>query len=312
MKIYYYGADGYLNYGDDAVKQMIMSMGFEHDENSDILMIGAGTMLPITPHQGRFKEFNKKKFKDIIVLGAGVNDPCDETFLKLTKEYLKNSDFIGLRDTGSKDLLGFGQVVGDPLFLLSVNNIKKKPYALINIGFNYGDVLGGFNSQFEYLIAVAKFVKEFIIGKLGLKVIIMPLEKCDEIFTDALIRHVGIDNIYDELPISVLQGMSEAQFVLAYKQHGMITALAVGTPVIALAYNKKAINVAKEFGLENHIIPINELTYDKLVESYNRLNTIDYVKIEIKKQELSNKMRIFVMRFLEKYGEFNGNSDMGR
>jgi len=315
--IRYYGWTGHTNFGDDVCKEIIKTLKFTFNKKSDTMLFGGGTLLPLHPNQNLYKEnIGDLEPKRKIILGSGVlgkNDAAKITAKKLvsyddelsfTKKYFKDCKHIGLRDEESRKILGMGEVIGDPLFWVKINrSIYKKEipeYAVLNMGFSEGNVIGDVSAQLNYAKEVLKFTKKFVIGKLGLKVAVLPLQNYDIPFNNMATVYLGQDNILKfeiKNKISqILETMTHAKFAITYKQHGMIAAIASNIPVIPMAYSKKTINVAKEFKLENHIIPLNKVSEKTLEEKYHALKDWPYKRIENKKEEYRKNTFNFIKK----------------
>ena len=318
MKVYYYGWAGYQNFGDDMLKHIILNdFGFEHDENSKTLMIGGGTILPIHPNHQLYNimKLDKKRFDNIIVVGTGhsykpeTNNYNEET--NFTKTFLKDSKFIGLRDEESKtymdEYLSSSTVIGDPFYSFNpekfisqnVSLEQLKPYVVIQLGNEVGRVYGGVDADLDYVKETIKFIKEFVIGKLGLKVCFLPLHIRDQFMNEfgaAAIKKENSIVCRDYLnPTAVFTIIANAEFMISYRQHGLIGGLILNTPTIPIVYREKTFNIAKEFGLEKLTIKTSEVTKDELIKRYELLKSNwNTVKIRHKLDDYKQKTSDFV------------------
>jgi len=291
----FYTWSGYHNFGDDVILSLTKKLRFTEDKNSDQLLITGGTLLPLFPDQKLFikNRLDEKKFKKILVYGTGVNCMCKQKELEYTRNFLKDCKHIGLRDEASRKKLNMGTVIGDPFFHFYYPKYEKKDYVVINLGYNSGDVIGGSIAQLNYIIEVLKFAKEFIVGKLGLKLYPLLLHDIDAFLEKLFKNYIDEKDIYSvENRYNGLKIFGEAKFAITYKQHGMITCLCVNTPVIPLAYSQKTINVANEFGLET--IPLDKVSVESLTAYYNKLKDFPFERIEEKIADYKKRFKVFV------------------
>ncbi|MDX1279326.1 polysaccharide pyruvyl transferase family protein [Oceanihabitans sediminis] len=313
MKVFYYGWDGFDNFGDDYIrKQLFYRYGFQHDENSKTLLIGGGTILPMDDNQLLYKNkrIGERDFDEIIVLGAGVCEPSSnenhEREIKFTEEFLKDSKFIGVRDTGSSKILKNSTVVGDPFYTVDIKhdeNVKQSlsrhmPYIILQIGNQVGTSLGGVEGEFDTCKEVLKFAKEYLIGELNYNICILPFHRHDYSFCQYAMGYLGnkaftIREYLDHK--SIFNIFKYAEKAITFRQHGLITGIVTNTPTLATAYHPKVINVAKDFDLENICIRTDELNAKNLFETFDKLESLwDKEKIAKKKKEMSDKMDNFV------------------
>ena len=308
INIEYIGWAGYTNYGDDFIKDIILRFGFK-ECLSDIRMYGGGTLLPVSD---KLKDIIvNKKIKDIICFGTGVNDNVFEIdnyeeYMKETKKELENSEFIGLRCEKDKELLGMGEVIGDPMFSLRIpeNITKDDNLVILNVGQSYGKCWGGVKAEFNCFLTLLDFVKNYIIGELKKEVIVVSLWSPDNVLAITASNYLNAKFFVNTIEnMEVLGLFSTASAVISYKLHGMITALTVNTPVLPIEYRPKIRNVAKDFGIDNLVIKIDEVTEEKLKEKFEMLKDWNYKKVKDKKNEYGLKTFNFFNKIKEKYGE---------
>ncbi len=290
----FYTWANYGNFGDDVVKQIALKKGFKEDNFSNRILITGGTLLPVHPNQILYKRTIQGNVEDVVVYGAGCIDPAKPEELEFTKEFLKHCKHIGLRDEGSKKVLGMGQVIGDPMFHMDYNNYEKvkENYVVLNIGFNAGEIFGGTMAQLNYFMEILKFTKKVVIEELGLKVYPLMLHNIDEPAQRLILNYFDAKDIVSKTTLGPVDIIGKAQFAITYKQHAMITALCTNTPVMPIAYGQKVINVANEFGIET--VRTDEVTEESLQKLYNNMQNWPYERIKAKKQEYKEKFEKFI------------------
>jgi len=318
INVNYIGYDGFQNYGDDVNKEIVMKLGFQHDENSDIVFIGPGTGFPIPKSK---QQLIKENTKEVIVFGTGCHtkkfykdENSFEEDMKFTKELLKKAKYIGVRDSYTQKTIGCGKVIGDPFFLLSIPKKEEIPekYVILIIGragFNcWGEVDGEFNS----LKNTIKFTKNFIMKKLGFKVKIFYLFNNDAPLSYEISSYLN-ESVFKRIEMyeNFLTEYRNAEFIISYKLHGMITALLTNTPIIPIEYVPKITNVASDFKIDNLVLKSNEVTEKQLENKYNLLKNWDYTFIKNKRQKYINLQYKFIEQIKKIYGENNENNING-
>ncbi len=66
--------------------------------------------------------------------------------------------------------------------------------------------------------------------------------------------------------------ISQCRMYVGHKTHSQIFSLAAGTPLLAIAYHKKTEDFMAQFGLEKYCIVDTELSSEKLIEIFSRIN----------------------------------------
>ena len=302
MNVRYVGWEGYGNYGDDVVKDVIKAMGFTFDEISDTTLFGAGTLFPMSE---KLKErMTDKDPKNIVVFGAAVNDPKFDTDEydkrdKETKELLKKAKFVGLRSEYDKKMLGFGEVIGDPLFSIVPPQVEKQGFVILNIGHSAGNCWGGLKAELNCFIAMLDFCK-----KLKKQIVILPAWIEDVTLAHMAAGYLGTKHLSYPIRLSqMFKLFKAADFAITYKLHPMITALSVNTPVIPIEYRPKIRHVAEDFKIDHLILKTNEVTVEALEEKYELLKKWDYDFVAKMKKERSLKTRNFLKKIKLELGE---------
>lgn len=294
MNVKYYGSDPGVNTGDYFVYHAIKGFGFNFNDNANLLLIGGGTMLPIS--EKLVKGFTPER---TFTVGSGVLDkPYSQKLmlneleydknLSFTRKFLSKCKFVGLRDNGSKDVLGFGRVIGDPTYMINTKGLKSDglgKYVILNVGFTQGDVIGGITAQLEYLLPILKFAKYYLAKHLGYKICIISFASEDKGFCSLAHRYLGKSHIYDRTDkknTDIFNIFSNAEFAITYRQHAMITAIICRIPVIPIAYQEKVINVAKDFNIDKYSITTDMVTEEELFEKHGMLESWDSKQINDK------------------------------
>jgi len=268
-------------------------------------MIGAGTLLPLTD---KLYEKIPPDYKSISCFCTGVTDPAfDERFdenMARTRKALKNCAHVGIRSTEERNALGFGEVIGDPFFAVNTAEPRTPQFVVLNVGTSLGNCWGGIESEMKAYIKTLKFVKKVIMGKLKKKVIIISLWGNDLPYAYAAATYLKT-RFYDRIPTltDAINVFNNAEFAITYKLHGMITALVTNTPTIAIEYNPKILNVAKDFKIDNQVIGLRDVTEKTLLEKYKSLKDWDYDFIKHQHLLLGQKQRIFFEKMKKELGE---------
>jgi hypothetical protein len=301
MKVKYVGLDGYNNYGDDETKRVILNLGFEPDDNSNILMFGAGTLFPIS-HLLK-PEIESGYFKKVMALGTGVENPefptkDFDTRMKWLREFIPDKSLIGLRCEKDKEVLGFGEVVGDPFFMLDVKALEKKSdkknFVLVNIGQSRSRVWGEIDGELGSLKNLCKFIKHDLIEKQNENVMLFSVWGEDVPFLKLVSGYTGAKYFTGQPTIeNIFNIVANAKYVISYKLHAMITALAINIPVIPIEYRPKIRDVARDFGVDKFCLRTDEVTIEALKEKVNLLKAWDYEFVNTKKLEYRKKFQDF-------------------
>ena len=324
MEIDYIGWNGNSNYGDDIGQKIIDKMGFKPNKDTQIGLIGVGTLFPLSFIQ---ENFEKELKKELIVFGTGCEDrnfvinnvwkhkvddadlfltkQSYDKQLKITQNLLKQSKFVGVRDEFTRKTLGFGECIGDPFYSLHIppKQEQKEPYVIVNIGRGGFNVWGGIDAEFDTLKNVIKFTKNFLIQKLRLKVLILSLSKNDGFIADTVARYLGCKHISPKDFKEILTFINNAEFIITYKLHALITALTTNTPVIGIEYRPKIGHTAIDFKIEKHILKTNEVTEETLEKKYYMLKEWNSDFITTKKKEYADKQHHFIEQVKKYYGK---------
>lgn len=305
MKVKYVGWDGYNNFGDDETKTIIEAMGFEHDENADVLMIGAGTLLPL-----RYQLLDKignKKYRKKICFCTGVTEKSDDYLdydvdMKYTRKFLEDADFIGIRSQRERDILEMGEVIGDPFFMTDKvdNEDDEKKYVVLNVGSGLGKGYGGVKKELNAFIEMLDFVKEELIEKQGKNVIVLSVWNMDYPLANLASNYLKVKRI-DKIPNlqEMYEILSKAEYVIGYKLHTMIACLTLNIPFMQVEYARKIRFVAEEFGLEDNLVRVDEINRENLLKSYEAMKKWNHKEIEEKREVLYKKQFDFFTRIME-------------
>jgi len=302
MEVKYISWSGYNNYGDDEPVKIIGQLGFEFNNEAENLMIGAGTMIP--PSIIFEPEIYSPYYKNKIVFCSGVENPEFpvpefESRIKKFKHHFKDNEFVGLRCEKDKEILGFGEVIGDPLYLVNIKEkakieVPSKNKVLINIGQSKSKVWGGLDAELNTIKTMCKFINEL---KKTEDVLLFCVWNNDIPFAEMIATSTktklftgphSLENIFSLV--------DNAKYVISYKLHSMITALSTNTPVIPIEYRPKIKDVARDFGIDNLCIKTSNLSIELLFKKIAQLKHWDYEKINKKKLELQNKLNEFVRK----------------
>lgn len=301
MDIKYLGWDGYNNYGDDSTKQIIGSLGFNFDNNSDILMFGAGTMLPVSDLLKN--QIENQNFSKVVSLCSGVENPefptkDFEQKLQWLKEFIPNKDLISVRCEKDKEVLGFGTVVGDPFYMIDIkepDNPPEKKNVIVNIGQSRSKVWGGLDGELDCFRNLCRFIKHELIENRNEKVYLFSVWDEDVPFLKMASTYTGAPFLTLTPTVkNMFSLIASAKYLISYKLHAMITALSTNTPVVPIEYRPKIRDVATGFNVDKFCLKTNEVTEQNLKNKIDMLSSWDYDFVNNKKQEYKQKIKDFV------------------
>ncbi len=277
----------------------------------DLLVIGGGGIIHGAHWpNGWFWLIKQELIKTIkipfIVYGIGNNyffseAPMPEKTLPHLLETYKNAAFFSVRNDGSYERIleqtGLNAIeVPDPGFHVSLNttyrNIIDSPYVIIQLA----------NDKTEYRFGNSNNKDQFISS---MRKIVIWLSKhyhvlfAPHVFDDIALSKIimeGVSNCsiwdfgylaFDHSEIAVGY-YKYAEFVLAMRGHGQILPIGFCVPVVSLANHPKNDGLMKKIGLEQYIVNILDINFEKVL--IDKIKLIEFERISlVKKLEDINK-----------------------
>lgn len=273
-------------------------------KNTDVLISGGGSLLQdVTSLKSLlyylFIIFTALFFKKKIIIFAQGIGPINNFFGKfLTQIALKKCTYITVRDIKSLELLNSWQInadlVSDPVWNIKKTNIGNKKNII-------GIQLRSWNTLSDvYLNKLATSINS---NFSDFDIRIYSLQDCLDYDICKTFQQILL-NINPNLNTKLLKAMSvddtiesfsNLQYLIAMRYHACLLSIKYGIPTIALSYDKKVENIAKEFDLPCSFLQENE-NIDELI---NKLKTINQEKlINNSEKHLFDFSKIF-----EKIGE---------
>lgn len=253
-------------------------------EQYKYLLIGGGGLLNGPKLCYPFNEI-KTRYGTI---GLGGEFEIEEK--KELREFIEKSEFFGVRDNNNKKNFDENnekiEISGDCSFLYPLRRIKqpkeiknikliwRNPYGLLkwdcsNIYKNEGKKM---NKMFEEHIG-------YIPNKNN--------EKCKLLYTKLLSKHGQVEQenyICRKFNFEMMYEMFEnTNLVVSMRYHGIVAAIQLGIPCIAIDIYPKVRTLMKECNLEKYCIKINE---------YNKLEELIY-DINKNKKDIIKKMYVY-------------------
>jgi polysaccharide pyruvyl transferase WcaK-like protein len=160
----------------------------------------------------------------------------------------------------------------------------------------------GLNARERYIKALVSFI-EYSFKRYNVRFEIIPQvtkdwEKADYIVEEILKRvNISIkNNITLVQPEHSVEGVidyyKKSDFVIATRMHSAIFSLAVGTPIIAIPYDKGAKwSILDDLGYQNHLLPYNLIDGESLINKFEEIiqNRNDFMSIVSKNVKIQIK-----------------------
>ncbi len=130
----------------------------------------------------------------------------------------------------------------------------------------------------------------------GYKVRFFPMELQG---TDRRFIEKVIDNVHKKENCEIVEGfpgtsehinaVSECRMFVGHKTHSQIFSLLAATPLLAIAYHKKTEDFTAQYGLEEYCITDAQISAEKLIELFDKINN-DLDVINEKQETASSEM----------------------
>lgn len=260
------------------------------------------------------------------ILYAQSIGPFRRKLSSLVASFILNKmDLIILREALSKkivDKLGIKTnvvVTTDATFAFPkkvkqkiVNRSKQIRIGLTVIGRWYSKKFN--KSYINYLISIIKMCN-FLINKYDAHIIILPQTLIERDIATARIikRMVNSNKIYldenDYSPEELMDVINNLDFMICSRMHSAIFSALVNVPFVAIGYQPKFYGIMSQLGMQEFLIPIDDLEYHTLVDKvrflFHNENIIRkrfYQRIKIlKKRSLMSALivKIYIKKLLK-------------
>jgi polysaccharide pyruvyl transferase WcaK-like protein len=227
----------------------------------------------------------------ILSVGAGpINSPLSKFFCK---QVLKRASYRSYRDAISAHLVASMGVKGrHPVFPDLVYSLRlpnpmpgPRPAGRIVVGAN---PVPFFDSRYwseqnpvlyqKYVAKIARFAKW--LDSRGHAILFFPTQARADVLTILDIRQAmngagNSENLLSCRPIHSLKDLvseiSRTDLVVANRYHGILISLALGKPVIGLAYHEKSRALLEQVGLGEYVLNSAEFEVEELIAKFGAL-----------------------------------------
>lgn len=224
----------------------------------------------------------------------------------LTRLLLNRAELITVReDTSRKELSRLGithpqiHLTADSVFLMSPPDIKIVNQILLDEGISVGDKrpLIGITIHHRYYsrcfkeekyIKLMSQIADYLVEQIGARVVFVPMEMSYSRGGDRPFIIRIIESMKHHESTTVLQGEYDMQETMGTignmhafvgtKTHSIAFALRMGVPLICVAYDTKSREFMRQFGQEDFVIDMSELTVDVFM---NRMCSLWSIRSEI-------------------------------
>ena len=280
----------------DIVKQIFVS---------DVLISGGGSLLQDKTSQKSFLYYIfvilAAKFlgKKVVIFSQGMAPLKNKISEMILSSILKQVDYISLRDDESKiyasSLGAKAKTFADAVWALGKNNILRHNKLVVQL--RQWDKLSD-----EKIAALAKLIlqkyKSYKIEILSLQDD-KDLEVCQKLY-DELKNNISDVNVLHGLSTKeIVETIASAKSLIAMRYHACLVGLKQGLNILALSYDEKVTNLAKEFNLPfvyvDEELDLFEMELKKAIERFEEIridSTTVKKKEQLAKESLSELIKI--------------------
>lgn len=266
--------------------------------------------------------FNKKN----IMMGTSI-EPVSNKFLKnITEKILNRVDYIFAREIYTfnylKEFMNYDKftLIPDMAFMLDEiyekdNNIEKykkcgkKIYGLTVRNWNFPNEKDPKQKMEQYLYSIANLICEKTKNNEAVFVFVPQVivdygndaDVANEIM-EMLPKNIKKNFIIvtDDLsPTEIKKLIGNFDFFIGTRMHSNIFATSMRIPTIAIAYEKKTNGIMHMLGLDDYVIEMNNISYEKIksvlkLAEENKKNIVKNLneKISLIKQEIMEKLKV--------------------
>jgi polysaccharide pyruvyl transferase WcaK-like protein len=283
-------------------------------ESMDVLVIGAGNFIidisidifkgPI-PLIWWYIHIAKLYDKKVFLYGISAEKLQTEYAKLLTKEIIKKSDVITLRDKYTKNYLkslGINKkmvVLPDPTLGIKVKNKKslgQNNKITVALGLRDLSFLEKKGNK------VLNVVIDFINNNPKYHFIFVPQstykEDSDIILAKKISKKLNKDIEYNIIkkrlhPYELIQVYAQCDVTLAIRLHSAVFSYIAHTPALAISYLSKVESFMKDFGVEDQVLNIDNVTSKQIDENIQKI-LIDKIKLteHIKQQNKIKRQKV--------------------
>ncbi len=283
-------------------------------ENADVIVVCGGGFLGGRKFDSLMHVFqiyiNTKFNKKVIVMGTSI-EPMNNVIIKnITEKVLKKVDHLFAREIITYDycktFLDSDKctLIPDMAFMLrnehkTINLVKnKKDFVYYGITVRNWNFPGKSNPEElmnNYVDSLAKFI-EYKIKESNSRFVFIPqviVKHGNDTDTAKKIKmrisEKYRDNflIYEEdiSPIEIKSLIGNMDYFIGTRMHSNIFATSMGVPTLAIAYEKKTNGIMHTVELDDYIIEMDSISYEKLVEYDKKLtNNSKEIRIHLNKK----------------------------
>lgn len=265
-------------------------------KNVDYVVIGGGGLLQdvhsveTIPRYLISAVFAKLFNKKVIYYSMGIGPISNKLLIRLVRDISnKFVDHITVRDESSKKYLkNIGvttkiEVTADPVFSIS-NYIpsSKKENKKVKVGISFRQFKTNKRTEHE----IEKLIGE--LDKQNKQIILFPLDYDEDKFLCNRLRskfnNINVIDNYNTIE-DLVSPLSQLDFMISMRLHGIITCASYGIPSIAISYDPKVTNIQSKIGMSDYLINVEDFNSSVCLEKFQKIeSTLDKIKPTLIKQ----------------------------
>lgn len=251
--------------------------------NSDVLVSGGGSLLQDVTSIKSLIYYSFIIFlalimrKKVLIFAQGIGPLNSKISQFIVKNLLKHASFVSVRDEKSLKLLTDWKInaklVCDPIFSIEIPNVEKEDKLIIQLR-----SFATLNDEF-----LEKLAQNINMNFANSKIEILSLQDClDKEVCEQFNKRLknANPNINTTLktdlePKEIIRTISSAKYLIAMRFHAILTGVKAGVKTLAINYDTKVENLAKEFEL-----PILNLSQKNIFdEEFDKLKNLEASKL---------------------------------
>lgn len=251
--------------------------------NSDALISGGGSLLQDVTSIKSLIYYSFIIFlallmrKKVLIFAQGIGPLNSKISKIIVKNLLKHSSFVSVRDEKSLKLLTNWEIdaklVCDPIFSTEIPTVEKENKLVMQLR-----SFGTLNDKFLEELA-QNINKNFSDKKIEILSLQDCLDKevCEKFNTILKNQNPNISSIVKTNlePKEIIRTISSAQYLVAMRFHAILTGIKAGIKTLAINYDAKVENLAREFEL-----PILNLSQENIFdEEFEKLKNLEASKL---------------------------------
>ncbi len=233
--------------------------------------------------------------KPLFVVALGVGPLRTRLGCWLTRWALAHAQVITVRDQSSHDLLraiglneGEIHVTADPAFLIPAPAHSPER--------TKGLILVSLRPWLTHSQTLLKVFTEFLLrlknekGARFVFVCMQSIREHDRSILEPLAKRLGGEVWVPPNFSALMARLGQAEFAIGMRYHFLIAALITETPALPISYSPKVEALFSGTSLERYVIPVQDLTADRLTENLKRLS-VDYNNVQIYEKKRAEILR---------------------